>query len=110
MTAPSENVSPPQERSAFEEERRLLLDEVAESLRSVVKRMARANQNLTKTRGGINEVDQVQLLWKESYRRQQEASDAEAANIAAPAPQATSRVVPEPSSSLFLQRELDIDN
>jgi hypothetical protein len=54
--------------ASYREERRILLDNVAESLLHLVRQMGRANENLHGMIEGCREVEEVSTVWKDAFR------------------------------------------
>eukprot|EP00978_Attheya_sp_CCMP212_P021210 scaffold61755_cov45-Attheya_sp.AAC.1 len=54
--------------ASFQEERRILLDNVAESLLHLVRQIGRANENLHGMVEGCREVEEVSTVWKDAFR------------------------------------------
>lgn len=58
--------SPVAPASPYEEERRILLNSVAESLAKVVGKMGTLNEQLTRTADSCREVEEVASVWREA--------------------------------------------
>lgn len=55
----------------YKEERRILLEGVADSLRDVVQKMAKANQNIHGIAQSSKEIEQVSEVWRDAFGRGQ---------------------------------------
>ena len=60
--------SPAAPASPYDEERRILLNSVAESLAKVVGKMGTLNDQLSRTADSCREVEEVALVWREALR------------------------------------------
>ena len=58
--------SPVAQASPYEEERRILLNSVAESLAKVVGKMGTLNEQLARTADSCREVEEVASVWREA--------------------------------------------
>ncbi|CAB9503308.1 expressed unknown protein [Seminavis robusta] len=94
-------------RDAFEQERRILLSGVAESLSSVVKQMARANENLNGLDSSCDEVEKVAGLWKAAYHRDANSSSSldQSSSSLSPAKSTTTTTTTTRTSLLLFQED-----